>query len=215
MLKFYGNPLSSNSQKVLYLLAETGIPHETQLIDLRKGEQARPEFLAVNPYGAVPAIEYNGLRLSESNTILRYLARRFGKTSWYPENLETAAKIDQAMDFATAHISRWLGVLNWNLVIVKMTGQQPNQAAINEAYDMLARYLPRFERSLQATTSYLVGSEPTIADAAFVPHAEQVKRFGLPLRDYPRVADYVDRVTARPAWKQVTAEVAKLLGGPK
>lgn len=211
MLKFYNNPVSSNSQKVHYFLLETGIPFESKPVDLRAGQQLRPEFIAVNPFGTVPAIELGSERLGESNTILRYLAQRFGKTDWYPPNLEDQARVDQAMDFTSQHIARWYTVLNWYLGVAPMLGLPINQGAIDEAHQQLQKCLPRFERYMASTTTYLCGDHLTIADAALAPTAAQAKRYNVPLGDFPLVSAYFERLTARPAWQSVMGEMMKAL----
>ena len=60
MLKFYFNG-APNPNKVALFLIESGLPYELVPIDTRKGDQFKPEFLAVNPNGKVPAIDDNGV----------------------------------------------------------------------------------------------------------------------------------------------------------
>ena len=78
MIKFYYHP-SPNPAKVALFLEETGLPYEVVPIDTRKGEQFTAEFLAINPNSKTPAIEYDGIRVFDSNAILLYLAERTGK----------------------------------------------------------------------------------------------------------------------------------------
>ena len=78
MLKFYFNG-SPNPTKVALLLEETGIAYEPVPIDARTGAQFKPEFLAVNPNGKVPAIDDDGVLVFDSNAILLYLAEKTGK----------------------------------------------------------------------------------------------------------------------------------------
>jgi len=78
MLKFYysGAP---NPTKVALFLEEAGIPYEPIPVDTRKGEQHRPEFLAINPNAKVPAIVDGDVTVFDSNAILLYLAEKTGK----------------------------------------------------------------------------------------------------------------------------------------
>src|SRR6266487_3360074 len=78
MLKFYysGAP---NPTKVALFLEETGIPYEGIPVDTRKGEQHKPEYLAINPNGKVPAIVDGDVTVFDSNAILLYLAQKTGK----------------------------------------------------------------------------------------------------------------------------------------
>lgn len=214
MLNLYMNPVSSNSQKVLFFLEETGIPFKSHMVNLAKGEQNAAAFVDVNAFSAVPAIEDNGFKLAESLTILRYLAQKHGKHTFYPDNLEERAKVDQIADFTTLHVGRWSQSLVWNLVIAPMIGQTANQALVEEARRQLTGYLPRLERYFTASsaTSYLCGPTLTIADCAFAPTAAGLARAGVSVRDFPLTAGYIQRVTDRPAFKKVQAEAMKLMG---
>ena len=78
MIKFYysGAP---NPMKVALMLEETGLAYEPIPVDTRKGEQHKPEFLAINPNGKVPAIVDGDATVFDSNAILLYLAEKTGK----------------------------------------------------------------------------------------------------------------------------------------
>ena len=95
-LVLHDNPLSSNAQKVRFLLAELG-----QTAELREVPFAypRPDWhLAVNPLGGIPAIVHDGFELAESNTVLRYLATRSGDTQIYPSDLPDRATVNWLLD---------------------------------------------------------------------------------------------------------------------
>ncbi len=83
MLKFYFNG-SPNPTKVALFLEEAGLPYEPIAVDTRKGDQFRPDYLAINPNGKVPAIDDDGVIVFDSNAILLYLAEKTGK--FLPEN---------------------------------------------------------------------------------------------------------------------------------
>jgi glutathione S-transferase len=78
MLKFYysGAP---NPTKVALFLEETGTPYDPIPIDTRKGEQHKPEFLAINPNAKLPAIVDGDVKVFDSSAILLYLAEKTGK----------------------------------------------------------------------------------------------------------------------------------------
>ena len=78
MMKFYlsGAP---NPNKVALLLEELELAYEPIPVDTRKGEQHRPEFLAINPNGKVPVIVDGDTTVFDSNAILLYLAEKTGK----------------------------------------------------------------------------------------------------------------------------------------
>src|SRR5918998_3365113 len=78
MLKFYFNG-SPNPTKVALFLEEAGIAYEPVAVDTRKGDQFKPEYLALNPNAKVPAIDDDGVKVFDSNAILLYLAEKTGK----------------------------------------------------------------------------------------------------------------------------------------
>src|SRR5689334_19509291 len=76
-LTFYYSPMSSAS-RVQWTLAELGVPHEAVRLDLRAGDQRKPEFLAVNPNGKVPTIVLDGTPMFEAIAIQIALGERYG-----------------------------------------------------------------------------------------------------------------------------------------
>src|SRR2546421_10929441 len=84
MLKFYFNG-APNPNKVALFLEESGLPYELVPVDTRKGDQFKPEFLAVNPNGKVPAIDDNGVVGFVPNAVLRYLVEKTRK--FLPPNM--------------------------------------------------------------------------------------------------------------------------------
>lgn len=78
MLKFYysGAP---NPMKVALFLEEAGLPYEAIPVDTRKGDQHKPEYLAINPNAKVPAIVDGDVTVFDSNAILLYLGEKTGK----------------------------------------------------------------------------------------------------------------------------------------
>ena len=78
MLKFYFNG-SPNPTKVALFLEEAGIAYQPVAVDTRKGDQFKPEYLAINTNAKVPAIDDDGVKVFDSNAILLYLAEKTGK----------------------------------------------------------------------------------------------------------------------------------------
>jgi glutathione S-transferase len=75
-LVFFTNP-QSRGRIVHWMLEELGVPYETKIIDLAKGEHKQAPYLAVNPMGKVPAIRHRGVVVTESAAICAYLADAF------------------------------------------------------------------------------------------------------------------------------------------
>ncbi|MDX6553192.1 MAG: glutathione S-transferase, partial [Gaiellales bacterium] len=82
MLALYDHPISSNALKVRFMLAELGLPYERRNVPI---ERPRPQwYVDVNPLGGIPTVDDDGFVLTESNSILRYLANREGRDDLYP-----------------------------------------------------------------------------------------------------------------------------------
>ncbi len=87
MIRFYYHP-SPNPAKIALFLEEAGLPYELVPVDTRKGDQLKPEFLAINPNGKTPALTDGNATIFDSNAILLYLAEKTGK--FLPENTPEA-----------------------------------------------------------------------------------------------------------------------------
>jgi len=99
MLKVWGRKNSSNVQKVMWAIGELGLAHERIDTGLEFGGNDTPAYLALNPNGLVPTVEDGDLILWESNTIVRYLANRYGPGTLDPADPKTRALASQWMDW--------------------------------------------------------------------------------------------------------------------
>jgi len=83
MMKLYWSP-RTRSFSVLWLMEETGQPYERVLIDLSKGAQKTPEYLAINPMGKVPALQDGEVTLAEAAAICAYVAELYPQAKLAP-----------------------------------------------------------------------------------------------------------------------------------
>ena len=98
-LKIYG-VARSGAFRTLWMAGELGIPYEHIKINFADGGTRRPEYLAINPKGHIPAIDDDGLRLWESMAINLYLAKKWqispkngsGSSDLYPQRLADEAR---------------------------------------------------------------------------------------------------------------------------
>jgi glutathione S-transferase len=100
MLTVWGRRSSFNLQKVMWLVAELGIEHRHIEPGGQFGGLDTPEFRAINPRGRVPVIDESGAVVWESHAILRYLAARYGRGSFWSDDEETRSFSDRWMDWA-------------------------------------------------------------------------------------------------------------------
>jgi glutathione S-transferase len=191
-LVLHDNPLSSNAQKVRFLLAELGQTAELREVPLA---QPRPEWhLAVNPTGGIPAIVHDGFRLAESNTVLRYIATRSGDTQIYPSDLPDRATVNWLLDAITTFLRPALRPIE------KAGGEDAGAA--------LAAALPKlqlFEGLLDTASPWACSGRFTIADVAATPILHRLRRKQLALTEVPRLETWATACCERPAWAEVAA----------
>ena len=101
-MKLYGFPISPNTWKVRAVAAHLGIVLDNQLVDLSRGEQRAPEYLALNPTGRTPTLVDGDFVLWESNAIMQYLASGKPNALW-PDDARSRADIARWQSWQLAH----------------------------------------------------------------------------------------------------------------
>lgn len=161
-MKIYGHYFSSPANQVRYTASALGQDFEYQHVDLQQGDQKTPEYLAINPYGKVPAMVDDGYTLAESNAISRYLAcKHDGKL--YSRDLKECAKIDQWMDYSSQHIRANGGKILFNKFFAPMIGIEPDEKSMAEGRELLEGNMAVVEQTL-GQHAYIAGDNLTIAD---------------------------------------------------
>lgn len=197
MLRLYDHPDSTNALKVRIALAELGLEPETVAIPL---DGPKPDFYAgVHPFGLIPALADGDLVLTESNTILRYLAEREGRDDLRGAGPAARARVDVLLD----SLSLQLRPLLWGVEEVVVYGRpvDPGEAAARVA--ALADGLAAYETLLDGDGPYALG-EVTIADFALAGRALHLPRLGLPEGTAPRLRRSLDASRARPSFAAAT-----------
>ena len=86
MIKLYDFSLSPRARKVRITLAAKGLAYEKVPIDITTGEQKTPAYLAIHPYGKVPALQDNGTTVYESTIIMEYLNEAYPTPPLLPDD---------------------------------------------------------------------------------------------------------------------------------
>ena len=197
-MKLYHFP-SPNPQKVLFALKELGLDCEVVPVDLTKGEQRQPEFLAINPFGRVPVLVDGDLTLTESHAILAYLGEKTGRL--WPTSLAGRAHALQRLFFLSQHMMPPAGELAFNRIAAKVLGFPADEAAIARGEKALPGVIGILDGQL-AKHKWIAGPDFSLVDCAYVPVLNVVQKAGFGYRDFPTVATYLDAARARPAWQQ-------------
>ena len=198
MLKILGKPSSINVRKVLWVCAELGLPFERE--DWGSGFRATdtPEFLALNPNGLVPVIRDGDFVLWESNSIIRYLASRYGGELIYPSDPLARARVDQWLDWQATDLNRSWSYAFLGLVRQSAAHQEPNK--IDESVASWTKNMRILNGQLESTGAFVAGKQFSLADIAV---GLSVNRwFGTPF-EHPKfaaISEYFERLGERPGF---------------
>lgn len=195
MLHLYGTPLSTCTNKVIYLANFLKIPFEFHLVNLGNGEHLTPDFLQLNPYGKVPAINDNGFKLAESNTIMRYLAEKQSASS-YPSDLNQRTLVNQWLDYISQHVAIEMSKMMFNTYFCKLMSIPSNERALQEGHYFLSQYLPVIEKQL-SNNAYIAGENMTLADFALVATLEVCELIKVDLSVYPNLTQWRNKMMSQ------------------
>lgn len=185
-----------NGRKVSILLEELGLEYEAHAVDIGKGEQFTPEFLAISPNNKIPAIRDRdtGFALMESGAIMIWLAETHG--GFLPEGEERWRTIEWLM-WQMGGVGPMIGQAHHFLF------NHPGVAPYaEERYHKEAHRLYKVLDTRLADRDFVAGAgqgEYTIADMAIWPWISRFERHQVPIGDYPNVADWYVRIAERPA----------------
>ena len=191
-IKLYNFPRSGHAHRVELMLSLLQLPTELVFIDLAKGAHKQPEYLAINAFGQVPALDDQGVILADSNAILVYLAQKYGNGRWLPADPVGAAKVQRWLSVAAGQIA--FGPARARLITV--FGAPYNaEEAITRAHDLLKV----MDHEL-ADMPWLAGNEPTIADVSAYSYIAHAPEGNVSLEDYANVRAWLARVEALPGF---------------
>ncbi|EJF60576.1 glutathione S-transferase C-terminal-like protein [Dichomitus squalens LYAD-421 SS1] len=211
VLKLYGNPHSTCTQRVRTVLEELSVPYELVVIELQKGEHKSPEFVAIQPFGQVPYIDDDGFKLFESRAIARYLALKNGgvdKIIPDPKNLQKFALFEQGASIEQSNFDPSVSALAFENVFKPLLGQKTDPATVEKHKTTLAGKLAGYE-ALLSRQKYIGGDELTIVDIFHLPYGALLKVQGIDLLEsdkYPNVKRWWAELTSRPSWKKVSGQ---------
>ena len=192
-IKLFRHPLSGHAHRVELLLSLLNVPTELVFVDLAKGAHKQAEFLAINPFGQVPAIDDNGTVLSDSNAILVYLAKKYDTSGrWLPAEPVAAAKVQRWLSVAAGQIAS--GPATARLITVF--------GAPYDAESTIARshaLLQVVEKEL-TNSPFLAGNTATLADVAGYTYIAHAPEGNVSLADYPQVRAWLTRIEALPGF---------------
>jgi maleylacetoacetate isomerase/maleylpyruvate isomerase len=199
---------SSAAYRVRIALAVKGLACETVAHHLRKGEQRKPEYRALNPQGLVPTLEDGGHVLTQSLAIIEYLEEAYPQTPRLLPSDPAGRAVVRAMSQA---IACDIHPLN-NLRVLDYLKSQMGQS--QEATDVWYRHwiaegfaaLEELATKHSHGGCHCFGDAVTMADACLVPQMYNARRFQTDLAPYPRLVAISDSLERLPAFAAASPE---------
>lgn len=214
-MKLYYHPVSTTSRPILLFAAESNIDLEFQVVDLMTGEHLGEAYTRINPNQQVPVLEDGDFRLTESSSILKYLADKVGSPA-YPKDLKARARVNEAMDWLNANLYRDYG---YGLVYPQTFPhhKRPDEAVqagtVKWAQDKSKRWLQIMnDHWVGPKNKWLCGDSITLADYFGAPIITIGEVIGSDFARYPNVARWLKAVKALPGWPKVNEAFEGLKG---
>ncbi|KAF2361043.1 Glutathione S-transferase N-terminal [Trinorchestia longiramus] len=185
-MDFYHTPISAPSRAVQLTAAAVGVKLNIKVLDLLKGEQNTPEFLAINPQHCVPTLVDGDLKLWESRAICAYLVNQHGKDdSLYPKEPKTRAIVDRALYFDMGTLYKRFGDYVYPPMFKGAPVDPGMLTSLMEALGWLDGYL--------AGRDYIAGSSITIADHSLVASVSTFVASGVDVSGHANVSAWLGR----------------------
>ncbi len=191
---------NTRSFGALALLEELGADYKLHVLNQKTGEQRKPEYLAINPMGKVPAIMHNGALVTEQAAVYMYLADLYADKGLAP----------QIGDPLRGPYLRWMvyyGSCFEPAVVDKAQKREPAPSGMSPYgdYDTMLKTLT----DQLGKGPYILGEKFSAADVLWGSALTWITMFGL-VEATPVIKAYIERISSRPASKRARAKDAEL-----
>jgi GST-like protein len=189
-----------NGWKISIMFEEVGLPYNVHSVDLGRGDQFKPDFLAISPNNKMPAIvDPDGpggqpISIFESGAILQYLGRKTGQL--YPADERARVEVDQWLFWQMAGLGPMAGQTHH----FRIYAPEPIPYAVDRYTNETNRLYGVLNKRLE-DRDYLAG-EYSIADIASYSWAKLWERQGQDIAQFPNMQRWLERIYARPAVKR-------------
>jgi GSH-dependent disulfide-bond oxidoreductase len=188
-----------NGWKITIMLEECGLPYAVIPVDISRGDQFKPAFLAISPNNRMPAIlDRDGpggrpISVFESGAILQYLGRKTGK--FYPKDERARVEVEQWLFWQMANLGPKAGECHHFRLYAP--DRDKLQYPVDRFTNEVNRLYGVMDRRL-ADRDFLAGAY-SIADIACIGWASRWERQGQDITQFPHFKRWLDRMLARPA----------------
>lgn len=190
-IKLYRNPKSGHCHRVELMMSFLNLPYETVDLDMANGAHKAPDYLKISPLGQVPAIDDNGVTLSDSNGIITYLVETYAQDyNWTGRTPEEKAQVQRWLSVAAGEIA--YGPCAARLVTV-FGAPLDHAGSVAKAHALFKV----MDEALDGAT-FLVNDRITLADVAGYSYIAHAPEGGVSLEAYPNIRAWLSRIEAQP-----------------
>lgn len=189
-MKLHYRPLSGHSHRARLILSIVGA--DAELVEIKGAANREAAFLALNPFGPVPVLEDDGVVIADSNAILVYIAKKFGRGDLLPEDAAGAAAVQKWLSVAANEIAN--GPCTARLVTV-FNMQFDAEQAIGKAHKVL-----KLIDDALAGRQWIASDHITIADLALYSYIARAPEGNVDISSYKNIASWLPRVEAVPGF---------------
>ena len=198
-LRIYGIA-RTRAFRAIWIAKELGLPFEHIPVEIGAAGARKPDYLAINPNGRLPAIDDAGFILWESLAITLYLAKKHSTGGLYPATLDGEAKAWQWSLWSVQEVDR--GVNIWSLHAVRLPPAERDRERREEALRVLEAPFRVLDGAL-AGSGYLLGRQFTVADLTVA--AVISRAIDMELASTPHLQAWLRRCLERPAAREALA----------
>ena len=183
----------------MWAVGELGLPHERIDVGGAFGKNREPAYLAMNPNGLVPTLEDGDFLLWESNSIVRYLAARYGAGTLEPKDLQARSHASSWMDWQLTVAHPPLTPVFWGLI--RTPPEKRDHAAI-EAGKVKSMAAMKILDAQLAKTAYVAGDTLSMGDIPVALMAYRFRRLVPEREGLDNLERWFATIEQRPAFKE-------------
>lgn len=195
------------SMRIKWLLGELGVPHEEKHYNFYNMERLDRDYLKINPGGTFPAVEDDGLILTESGAIINHILRKYGNGRFQPEGLLEQAMVDQWMFWSEGNFAIHQRYFWDHLVPKPACVSEPIKSVGFYGKKQAIKYSLQLELALR-DTGYAVGDELTGADFMLSFPIYLANEAGW-FKTRPKIRAYLQRLMDRPAFQHAISDTVE------
>lgn len=190
-----------NGRKITIMLEELGAPYTIHPISISRGDQFKPEFLAISPNNKIPAIvdpegpDGQPISVFESGAILKYLAEKFGR--FYGASWRERVNIDEWLFWQVGGFGPMLGQANHFSRYARQKIPYAIERYLNETHRLYRVLDTQLEKQSRTGKLYVAGNDVSIADFAIFDWSNGYANYAIDESEFPHWLDWRTRIRER------------------